>query len=376
MKVSRVDRLKPSATLKISETAKKLKKKGKDVIDASVGEPDFNTPSHIIDAAINAMKSGKTKYVQTRGIPELVDAIVEKYRKEGVEISQKNVIVTPGAKYAIFEAVMSTIEKGDEVILLDPSWVSFEACVLIAEGKVKWIPHAEGFHDAPLEEHITKNTRMIIINSPNNPLGVVYPKSFLNKVRDLVLDHNLILLSDEIYEKIVFEDKYQTMLKYEELHNNLIVVNGFSKTYAMTGWRLGFAVGPEDVISRMLKIQSHSVSHPTTFVQYAGVAALNGDQDCVRKMVSEFKKRRDILSEGLKNLELEFAPLEGAFYAFVNVKEDGLKFSERFLEEKLVATVPGIAFGRSYKNWIRISYAISTDKVKELLDRLEKFIGK
>jgi len=374
MRTKRVERLKPSATLEISETAKRLKREGKPVIDASVGEPDFRTPEHIVNAAIKALKEGKTKYTQTRGIPELVEAIIEKYEKDGVNLDQKNIVVTPGAKYAIFEAIMSLIEDGDEVILLDPSWVSFEACVLLADGKVRWVPHSKDFQDAPIEDCITNKTKMIIINSPNNPLGVVYPKKFLKKIRDLVIDHNLFLISDEIYEKIVFDEKFESMLKFEEIFNNLIVINGFSKTYAMTGWRLGFAVGSEQIISKMIKIQSHSVSHPTSFVQYAGVAALKGDQKCVDEMVKRFKRRRDIVAKGLKILDLEFAPPQGAFYVFVKVKQDGLKFSKSFLEKKFVATVPGIAFGQTFTEWIRVSYAISENEINEFLKRLNEFL--
>jgi len=239
-----------------------------------------------------AMKDGKVFYTPTKGIPELLDAIAEKLKKENkIDVDANNIIVTPGAKYAIFLTMMVLIEKGDEVILLDPSWVSYEACVLMAGGKVRWVSHKEGFEDAPIEEHVTSKTKMIVINTPSNPLGVVYPKEFLRKVRDLAIDKNLIVLSDEIYEKIIFEGSHISLASMDGMLERTITINGFSKTYSMTGWRLGYAAAPDWIIKEMNKVQSHSTSHPTSFVQYAGVAALKGDNSFIEKMVEEFRKR-------------------------------------------------------------------------------------
>lgn len=374
--VERLKQIKPSATLRISATAKELARQGKPVINMSVGEPDFVTPRHIIEGAIKALNDGKVFYTPTKGIPELLDAIAEKLKNEnGIDAKPENIIVTPGAKYAIFEAMMATIDKGDEVILLDPSWVSYEPCVLMAEGKPVWVPHAEGFEDAPIEEYITSKTKMIVINTPSNPLGVVYPKEFLKKVRDLAIDHDLLVLSDEIYEKIIFEGEHVSIASFDDMFDRTITINGFSKAYAMTGWRLGYAVANEEIIKNMNKIQSHSVSHPTSFVQYAGVVALKGDQSCVKEMVAEFKARRDILIEGLDRLGIEYAPPKGAFYLFMNVGMDGLKFSEEFLKKEFVAVTPGEAFGRSYKSWVRVSYATSRSNIEEFLRRLERFMN-
>ncbi len=370
----RVRSIQPSATLAISAEAKRLARAGKPVINMGVGEPDFNTPEHIVRAAEKALREGKTFYTPAKGIPELIDAIVDVYREKNYDISQENVIVTPGAKYAIFEAMLSTIDEGDEVILLDPSWVSYEPCVAVSGGKVVWVPHSEGFEDAPVEEYVTDRCRMIVINSPSNPLGVVYPKSFLKKIRDLAVDMDLIVMSDEIYDKIVFDEEFHSIAEFDGMLERTILINGFSKTYAMTGWRLGYAIAPEEIIKYMLRLQSHSVSHPTSFVQYAGVEALKGDQSCVREMVKEFRARRDIMIEYLKEMGLEFAPPKGAFYMFVNVEKDSVEFCEKFLKEKYVAATPGKAFGKSFATWIRLSYATSRDNIVEAMERLSEFL--
>ncbi len=375
MRSRRVEAVKPSATMKISSLAKELKRQGEDVIDLGVGEPDFPTPPHIIEAVCKAAKEGKTKYAPTRGIPELLTAIAEKLREEnGIDVTEKNIIVTPGAKYAIYEAMMSLIDEGDEVILLDPSWVSYEACVLLAGGKPVWVKHEEGFEDAPIEEHITSRTKMIVINTPNNPLGVVYSKVFLKKVRDLAVDHDVFVLSDEIYEKIIFEGKHYSLASFDDMLDRTITINGFSKTYSMTGFRLGYAAAPEWIIREMDKIQSHSVSSPTTFVQYAGLSALKGDHGFLKEMVAEFKRRRDYLVQALSDLGLEFAPPKGAFYMFVKIGKDSEAFCEEFLREKKVAVTPGSAFGVEFKDWIRISYATSMEKLKEAVNRLKEFL--
>jgi aspartate aminotransferase len=370
----RVKAIQPSPTLRISSAAKMLAEEGKPVIDMGVGEPDFKTPQHIIDAALKALNEGKTFYTPAKGIPALIDAIVEKVRADGIEANAENIIATPGAKYAVFEAIMSTVEKGDEVILLDPSWVSYEPCVRLAEGKVVWVPHAEGFEDAPVESYITNKTKMIILNSPSNPLGVVYPRKFLEKVRDIAVDHNLLVMSDEIYEKIIFEGEHVSIATLEGMLERTIVISGFSKSYAMTGWRLGYAIAPEWIIKEMVKLQSHSVSHPTSFVQYAGIAALKGNQGCVEEMVAEFKARRDMLMNRLDKLGISYAPPKGAFYMFIDVGMDSLRFSEEFLQEEYVATTPGKAFGKAFKTWVRLSYATSRSNIAEVLNRLERFL--
>jgi len=372
----RVDAVKPSATLRISTMAKQLAKEGKDVVDMSVGEPDFKTPQRIIDAAYKAMNEGKVFYTPTKGIPELLNAIAEKMQREnGVPAAADNVIVTPGAKYAIFEAMMCLIEEGDEVILLDPSWVSYEACVLMAEGRPIWVPHSEDFGDAPVEDYISSKTKMIVINTPSNPLGVVYGREFLKKIRDLAVDKNLLVMSDEIYEKIIFEGTHYSLASFDGMFERTITINGFSKTYSMTGWRLGYAVAPKWIIEKMNVMQSHSVSHPTSFVQYAALEALKMDESFIKQMVSEFRARRDMIMKKLDELDISYAPPKGAFYIFMNVGRDGDEFCEEFLRKEFVALTPGSAFGIAFKNWVRLSYATSRERISEFLVRLERFIS-
>lgn len=371
----RAKSIQPSATLSISSKAKELARQGKPVINMGVGEPDFVTPRHIIDAAVKALNEGKTFYTPARGIPELVSAIVDWAKRErGIDVKDENVIVTPGAKYAIFEAIMATVEENDEVILLDPSWVSYEPCVQMVSGKVVWVPHSEGFEDAPLEDYVSSKTKMIIINSPSNPLGVVYPRDFLKKVRDIAVDHDVLVLSDEIYDKIVFEGEFVSPVSFDDMQERTIMINGFSKTYAMTGWRLGFAIASEEITKHMLRIQSHSVSHPTSFVQYAGVAALKGSQKCVEEMVAEFRVRRDMLMRGLDEIGLRYAPPKGAFYMFVDVGRDSMEFCKELLEREYVAATPGSAFGKAFNTWIRLSYATSRQNIEEAIRRLARFI--
>jgi len=374
--MSRVNLIKPSATIRLSEKAKELKKQGKDVIDMSVGEPDFRTPEHIVEAAYRAMKEGKTLYAPSQGIPELREAIAEKLREENeIDAKPENVIVTPGAKYAIYLSMQALIEEGDEVILLEPAWVSYEACILLAGGKPVWVRHTEDFKDAPIEDYITQKTKMIIVNTPNNPIGVVYPKEFLKKIADLSKDHDILVMSDEFTRRLSSTGKHYSIASFDDMFERTLTINAFSKTYAMTGWRIGYAVANKDIITKMSKIQSHSVTSPTTFVQYAAVEALKGDQSFVKEMVETFRKRRDLLSDGLDKLGIKYAPPDGAFYIFANVGMDGDRFSEEFLNQYYVAVTPGSAFGKSYSNWVRFSYATSTENIKKMLERLEKFLS-
>ncbi|MDF1534241.1 MAG: pyridoxal phosphate-dependent aminotransferase [Methanosarcinaceae archaeon] len=376
MPSSRLERVEESATIKIANIASQLKQDGVDVISFSLGEPDFDTPKHICDAAADAMYRGETHYAPSNGIPELRNAIAEKLRTENkLDVKGSDVLVTPGAKQAIFEIMMSVLGDGDEAILFDPAWVSYDPCIKFAGADSVWVPTDpdNGFAPYDISESITSKTRMIVVNSPSNPTGGVFGKDVLKQIADIAIDHDLLVLSDEIYEKIVYDTKHISIGAMDGMHERTITVNGFSKAYAMTGWRLGYVTAIPEILKGLLKIHSHSVSSATTFVQYGGVAALTGPQEPVKEMVAEFKVRRDILIDGLNSLGIKCKKPEGAFYAFADVSEygNGDEVTEKLLADAHVAVTPGSAFGASGKNFIRISYATSQDRIREALSRIE-----
>ena len=376
MTAKRLQNITESATLRISNLANELKSQGKDIISFSLGEPDFNTPGHIIDAAKASLDRGDTHYTPSPGIPELRKAIAEKLKKENnIEAKAGNIIVTPGAKQAIFEVMLSVLQEGDEAILFDPAWVSYDPCVKLAGAKTVWAPTTrdDGFIPAGLSEYITKKTKLIVINSPCNPTGGVYGRETLKEIADLAVDNDILVLSDEIYEKIIYDREHFSIGSLDGMQDLTITVNGFSKAYAMTGWRLGYVCAPKEIYEQMLKLHSHSVSQATSFVQYAGIAALQGDQTCVADMVKEFRARRDLLVVGLNRLGIKCACPDGAFYAFADVSEygSGEKVAELLLNKALVATTPGAAFGEAGNDFIRISYATSQERIREALRRME-----
>ncbi len=376
MASSRLERVEESATIKITNIANKLKQDGVDVISFSLGEPDFDTPKHICDAAADAMYRGETHYAPSAGIPELRSAIADKLRTENkLDVSESNVLVTPGAKQAIFEIMMSVLDDGDEAILFDPAWVSYDPCIKFAGADSVWVPTDpdNGFAPYDISESITDKTRLIVVNSPSNPTGGVFGKDIQKQIADLAIDHDLLVLSDEIYEKIIYDTKHVSIGAMDGMHERTITVNGFSKAYAMTGWRLGYVTAAPDIFNGLFKIHSHSVSSATTFAQYGGVAALTGPQEPVEEMVAEFKVRRDILIDGLNSLGIKCKKPEGAFYAFADVSEygNGDEVTEKFLADAHVAVTPGSAFGPSGKDFVRISYATSQERIREALSRIE-----
>ncbi|WP_316558411.1 pyridoxal phosphate-dependent aminotransferase [Methanimicrococcus hongohii] len=378
---SRIERVEESATIKSSKRAKNMIASGVDVINFTLGEPDFDTPRNITDATYRAMLAGETHYSAVAGIPELRSAIADKLRSEnGIPTASENVMVTPGAKLAIFESMMTLIEDGDEVLLFDPAWVSYDACVKMAGGKTVWIEtdsEKNYFSKKDLLEYITDKTKMIVINTPCNPTGAVYDKNQLKEIADLAIDHDFLVMSDEMYEKIIYDKKNYSIASFDNMHERTITINGFSKAYAMTGWRLGYMDAPQHIFKSLEKIQSHTISNVTTFVQYGGVEALTGPQDELHKMQAAFKERRGVLIEGLRKLGLKCPMPDGAFYAYPDVSEfgSGEEITDRLLEEAHVAVSPGIAFGESGKNNIRISYAASVEKIQEALVRMEKVFG-
>ena len=363
----------PSATLAISDKAKKMQREGIDIISLSIGEPDFDTPRHIKDACIDALNRGETHYAPSNGIPELLSAIGEKITIENhFSCPPEQVIVTCGAKDAIYDAMEAVLNPGDEAILLTPAWVSYEPCVQIAGGKI--VQHAVNTRtfqlDDSLLERVNAKTKMIVVNSPSNPSGAVFEKPSMQLVADLCEDHDIYAMSDEIYEKLVYDKVHLSLAALGDMVHRTITINGFSKSYAMTGWRLGYAVAPIEIIRQMSKVQQHSVSQAATFAMWGAVAALKGDQRCVEEMRTEFDRRRKYIISELNRIGYETAPADGAFYAFVKVCGDDREIANRWLEQGHVATMPGSAFYAP--GWIRLSYATSLVKLKEAMGRIRQ----
>ncbi|MFZ2537135.1 pyridoxal phosphate-dependent aminotransferase [Methanothrix sp.] len=374
---ARIASIHESTTLKISATAKKLTASGLDIIDMGVGEPDFDTPKHIVEAGCNSIRMGETHYAPTSGIPELRQAIAEKLSRENlIHTAAEDVIVTPGAKMAVFAAIQALLQEDEECILIGPSWVSYEPSVAFAGGSVVWGEVDGDFMPQNIAEKISPKTRMIIINSPSNPTGAVFERPVLEEIRDLAVDHDLFVISDEIYEKIIYDHEHISIGSLPGMAERTVTINGFSKAYAMTGWRLGYLTGPKETMKWVIRLLSHSVSQATTFVQRAGVVALQGPQDDIDMMVAEFRARRDILVAGLNRLGIPCSVPGGAFYVFPDVSGfgGGDQFTERLLKEALIAATPGSAFGPGGRDYVRLSYATSQNRIRQALDRIEKII--
>lgn len=374
---ARLASIQESTTLKISAMAKKLTASGLDIIDMGVGEPDFDTPKHIVEAGCNSIRMGETHYAPTAGIPELRQTIAEKLSRENrVPAGAEDVIVTPGAKMAVFAAVQALLQEGDECILIGPSWVSYEPSVAFAGGSVLWGKVDENFMPQDIAEAIGPRIRLIIVNSPTNPTGAVFDRGVLEEIRDLAVDHDLFVISDEIYEKIIYDHEHISMGSLPGMEERTVTINGFSKAYAMTGWRLGYLTGPKETMKWVIRLLSHSVSQATTFVQRAGVAALQGPQDDVEMMVAEFRARRDVLVRGLEELGIPCSKPGGAFYVFPDLSAygGGDLFTERLLKEALIAATPGSAFGPGGADYVRLSYATSQNRIHQALERIEKIL--
>lgn len=384
--------IKPAITLEITSRAKQMKKDGVDIIILGAGEPDFNTPENIRNAAINAINSGFTKYTPASGIDELKSAIAKKFKKDNnLAYSNSQIMISTGAKQCIWNVFEAILNPGDEVIVPKPYWVSYPELIKFAGG----IPvFAFGDEDNNfkytkyvLDSVVTTKTKAILINNPNNPTGAVYTKDELTMIADFAKKQNLIIISDEIYEKFNYEnDQYTSVASINnDSYNRTIIIHGVSKTYSMTGWRIGYAVGNEKVIKLMSSIQSHTTSNPNSIAQYAAVEALNGDQTSVKEMVDEFKKRRDYIVEKINDTPmLSCKRPDGAFYIMINISKmigkvidsytinNSIDFSNILLNKEKVAVIPGDGFGVS--NYIRISYATSMDNVKEGIRRIIKFV--
>jgi aspartate aminotransferase len=369
---NKVSGIASSATMDIAERAKAMVREGIDVISLSIGEPDFDTPQHIRDACCESLRRGDTHYAPSRGIPELLQAIAGKIQADNhFPCSPEQVIATAGAKHAIAMAMEACLNPNDEVILLDPAWVSYEPCVQLAGGRVvhhKLNPKTF-LPDDTLLDRVTGRTKMVVVNSPSNPTGAIFDKKALKLVADLCTDYELLAMSDEIYEKLIYGKEHISLASIGDMASRTITINGFSKAYAMTGWRLGYAVAPVEVIRQMTKVQQHGVSHPTTFVMWAGVTALTGDQAPVEAMRKEFDTRRMFLMDVFSEMKVQAAPADGAFYAFINARGDDMEVAEHWLNKARVAVTPGTAFYAP--GWIRISYATAMPRLREAMNRIK-----
>lgn len=387
---NRVQKIKISPTLAMTKRAAELKAAGKDVISLSVGEPDFDTPQHVKAAAIKAIEEGFTKYTAVDGIPNLKKAIVSKLSKENqLKYVTKQVVVSNGVKHGLYNFFQAVINPGDEVLIPAPYWVSYPDMIFLADGEPVYIPTTPKqkykITPAQLEKAITPKTKAIILNSPSNPSGMVYSERELAELAKVLLKHPRILIaSDDMYEHILWtKAPFSNIVNAcPELYDRTIVFNGVSKAYAMTGWRIGYAAGPEAIISAMINIQSQNASNSNSIAQVAAQMALEGEQTFVREMCDIFKKRHDFVYGQLKSIpEFESFPSEGSFYSFPYVKKaidklnlkDDIEFSEKLLDAG-VAVVPGSAFGTD--DCIRISFATSMENLEEAMKRIKKLVEK
>jgi len=388
----KAQQIEPSITLAITAKAKKMKAEGIDVIGFGAGEPDFNTPEYIQEAAIKAIKEGHTKYTPASGIMELKEAIVEKFSKDnGLRYNTSQVIVSTGAKQSLANVFAATLNPGDEVIIPVPYWVSYPELVKLADGVPVFVETKEesGFKYTieNLEKAVTDKTKMILINSPNNPTGTVYSKEELQAIANFAKEKDILILSDEIYEKLIYGDTKHVSIASlsEDAYKRTIIINGVSKAYSMTGWRIGYAAATEEMVKLMSNIQSHTTSNPNSIAQYASVAALRGDSSSMASMVAEFKNRRDYMVNKINTIDgLSCITPEGAFYVMINISEvfgkksndieikDSMGFSGELLDKEKVAVIPGIGFGMD--NYVRLSYATSMENIEKGLNRIEKFV--
>ncbi|BAU07095.1 pyridoxal phosphate-dependent aminotransferase [Fischerella sp. NIES-3754] len=379
----RVSQVTPSITLAIAAKAKAMKGEGIDVCSFSAGEPDFDTPAHIKVAAQKALDEGKTKYGPAAGEPKLREAIARKLQNDnGLAYKAENVIVTNGGKHSLFNLMLAAIEPGDEVIIPAPYWLSYPEMVTLAGGISVIVPTdaTTGYKITPeqLRKSLTPKTKLFILNSPSNPTGMVYTPEEIKALAEVVVEADIFVVSDEIYEKILYDGATHLCIGSlgEEIFARTIVSNGFAKGYSMTGWRIGYLAGPIDVIKATSTIQSHSTSNVCTFAQYGAIAALESSQDCVEQMRQAFAKRRQVMLERLNAIPGLTCPKpDGAFYLFPDISKTGLKslqFCDALLEEEQVAAIPGIAFGADDN--IRLSYATDMATIEKGMDRLEKFV--
>jgi aspartate aminotransferase len=381
----RVQVVTPSMTLAISAKAKAMAKSGLDVCSFSAGEPDFDTPAHIREAAKRALDEGKTRYGAAAGEPALREAIATKLQTENhLNYQAENVIVTNGGKHSLYNLFMVMIEPGDEVIIPAPYWVSYPEMVKLAGGKPVIVPTTAetGYRITPaqLKQAITERTRLFVLNSPSNPTGMIYTPQEIRALAEVIVEADILVVSDEIYEKILFDGAEQLSIGAvsEAAFNRTIISNGFAKAYAMTGWRVGYLAGPNEIIKATNTLQSHSTSNVCTFAQYGALAALQGPQDCVETMRQAFAKRRIIAMDMIRNIPgLSCLEPFGAFYLYIDIAStglDSLDFCTQLLDEKHVAAIPGSSFGT--EGTVRLSYATDIETIEKGITRIAEFVGR
>jgi aspartate/methionine/tyrosine aminotransferase len=381
MKLSeKMARLGTETAFQVLAQAQALEAKGKDIVHLEIGEPDFDTPQNIRDAATRALNKGYTHYCNSQGIvPLRVEIAKEMARARGVPVEPERVIVTPGAKPIMFFSILALLDKGDEAIYPNPLYPIYESMINFAGARAVPIPLREEldfrFDVDELKSKVTPRTKLIILNSPHNPTGGVLEEDDIRAVAEVAQKHNITVFSDEVYEHIVYEGKPFSIASLPGMLDRTILLHGFSKTYAMTGWRLGFAVMPRELVEPVVRLITNSVSCTAPFIQYAGIEALTGPQDTVPRMVNEFKKRRDLIVDGLNQIPgISCRRPKGAFYVFPNIKKlkvDCNRFADYLLNEAGVAALPGTHFGKYGEGYIRLSYATSSENIKKGLERIK-----
>ncbi|MBW3583529.1 MAG: pyridoxal phosphate-dependent aminotransferase [Euryarchaeota archaeon] len=382
---ARVGRVLPSETVRISGLVAEKRRQGIDVVSFAAGEPDFPTPEHVREAAKKALDEGKTRYVPAPGVPELREAVAKKHVEENgmAETRPEHVLVTP-SKQAIAYAILATVDHGDEVLLPDPCWVSYDPLVRLAGGTPVYVPldAEDGFRmrPEPVAEHITGKTKLVVMNSPSNPTGGMDLPADVRGVAELVQDHGLYLLSDEIYEHVRYGGaEHLSPASLPGMTDHTVTVNGLSKSFSMTGWRIGWAIASGELMKAMGKLQSHTITHPTSFAQYGALAALTGPKDFIAEMMVAFERRRRLVLDLLAEIPgVTCAEPRGAFYVFPDISGtgmDAMTFAERLLEEGDVGVTPGPAFGPGGEGHVRISYATSDERIREGLARMKRFVS-
>ncbi|MDX2165227.1 MAG: pyridoxal phosphate-dependent aminotransferase [Gammaproteobacteria bacterium] len=381
----RAQKIKPSPTMAIGNRAKQLQAEGKDLINLTVGEPDFDTPEFIKEAARDALKKGYTKYTPVDGIAELKQAVIHKFERDNqLNYLPKEISAGAGCKQSVYNTIQALISAGDEVIIPAPYWVSYPDMVLLADGKNVFIETTSEQHfkitPEQLSKAITPKTKLLILNSPSNPTGICYSRKELEKLAEILLKYpNIYILSDDMYEHIIWGEKFcNIVMACPELKSRTVICHGVAKSYAMTGWRIGYAAGPAEIITAMNNIQSQSTSNPNSIAQYAAVAALNGDQTCVHEMTAAYKRRHQIVFEGLSKIKnITVLPATGTFYSFPDISKamknykNDIELCEALLVEAGVVVVPGSAFGSG--KGFRIAYATSEELLHKAMERLQKW---